>query len=102
MRKKEIQVSLSDKDILDVIFFTKKGKTVKFSINYRADINGKWWEVYRVDTAHGYLHEQRYWLTPDPIKLSRYESIDILLGYYLNEIRENYTRYRAYYIQRMR
>jgi len=102
MRKKEICLPLSDSDMLDVIFFTERGKTVKFSINYRAKIKGEWQEIYRVDTAHGYLHEQRYWLTPEPIKLSRYEPVDVLFNYYLNEIREDYLKYRNYYIQKRR
>ena len=102
LTKKEIHIPLSDSDMLDITFFTEKGKTVKFSINYRARIKGEWREVYRVDTAHGYLHEQKYWLTQEPIKLSRYEPIDALFSHYLNEIRESYTKYRNYYAQRKR
>lgn len=28
-------------------------------------------EVYRVDTAHGYLHEQRFWVSPRPKRLDQ-------------------------------
>ncbi len=78
MRKREFSNQLTSKDRLDITLFWDKGKMVKFALNYRAKIKGEWHEVYCVDTAHNYLHEQRYWITPKPIKLSKYEPVKII------------------------
>jgi len=38
--EKRGSIPLSDSDVLEVIFFTEKGKTVKFSINYKGKDKG--------------------------------------------------------------
>lgn len=68
---KKFTVPLTPKDVLDVKLEIERNKVKGFALNYRAKIRGNFFEVYRVDTAHGFLHEQRYWLTPEPIPIPR-------------------------------
>ncbi len=62
---------LEDGDVarLDFRWMIKKGKVIDFAINASLLEDGKFTDVYRVDTKHGYLHEQRFWISPKPIPL---------------------------------
>ena len=85
------EIHLSDDDRLDIILeVDEHGEITQFVINYRArfkETGDEWHEIYRIDTRHGYLHEQRYWISPDPIRIDEsqksrtqfaYEAIDRL------------------------
>lgn len=54
---------------VDFRFIIERGKILHFCINVTLEENEKTTDVYRVDTAHGYLHEQRFWISPKPKKL---------------------------------
>lgn len=54
---REFLVQLSARDALDVRIEVRQGEVVDFALNYRALIEGRWYEVVRYDTAHGYLHK---------------------------------------------
>ncbi|MBN1502090.1 hypothetical protein JW930_00975 [Candidatus Woesearchaeota archaeon] len=98
--QRRFKVSLSAYDIIDVMFIKEKEIIHKFALNYRAWIKDKWEEIYRVDNFHGFLHEQRFWISHKPVPLSEKEQIPLkeVMTRYLNEIRENYERYKFYFI----
>ncbi len=51
---------------LDFRWATKRGKVVDFAINISLLEDYKSADVFRADTKHGYLHEQRFWISPKP------------------------------------
>lgn len=101
MRTKKFCIPLTEEDIIDVKFeYNDNAEIVYFILNYRTKIDDRWHEVYRVDTAHGYLHEQRYWISDKPMPLRRIMPLKIIFDYYLSQIKENYEKYKQYYIQK--
>ena len=88
-------MELSYIDYLDVKIEIEGGHVVGFALNYRTYVNGKFHEIYRVDTAHDYLHEQKYWLSHEPIPIPSIEiNFDSLLKFYLINIKQNFERYK--------
>lgn len=61
---------------LVVKLWTEKGEVTGFVIHLYWIENAEAWlrgkekakghSVYRCDTAHGYLHEQKFWISPEP------------------------------------
>lgn len=103
MKQNEHTTLLTAEDLIDVkVMWERKGEITKFSLNYRAMINGKWVEVYRVDNYHGFLHEQRYWRSPEPIRLDEHLPLNLVVKKYVNEIVLNYKKYRYYYEENMK
>lgn len=51
---------------LDFRWVVKRRKIKEFAINLSLVEGGKSVDVFRVDTMHGYLHEQRFWISPRP------------------------------------
>ncbi|MCX6775953.1 MAG: hypothetical protein NT130_03845 [Candidatus Micrarchaeota archaeon] len=95
-RIKEFPVYLTDEDVMDVKLFQKGKEIAKFSLNYRAFIKDKWHDVYRIDSYHDYVHEQKFWKSEKPIPLPRFTSI--VTGYeikwYMQQIKGNFEHYR--------
>jgi len=102
MRKKSFEVYISPEERIDISLQTEKDKLKGFALNYRARIDGKWHQIYRIDNAHGYLHEQRYWLTPKPIALPTDEPVKVVFDRYYNFITQNYKRFRRYYLNSLK
>lgn len=101
MKKKEFCIPLTEEDMIDIkLEYNDNAQVIYFVLNYRTKINDKWHEVYRVDTTHGYLHEQRYWISDKPIPLRNIMPLKIIFDYYLFQIKENYEKYKQYYIQK--
>ncbi len=69
IREKKYTITFSPEDILDVRLLIGKSGLQGFVISYRARIGDEWNEVFRVDTAHGFLHAQRFWESAKPIEL---------------------------------
>jgi hypothetical protein len=68
-------IRLTPDDMVDVTMETEASGpvVVHIVVNYRArfkETGDRWHEIYRVDTCHRYLHEQRFWIGPDPIPLN--------------------------------
>jgi hypothetical protein len=88
---------IEEKDILDGKLFQEGGVIVKFSLNYRAEIDGKWYEIYRIDSYHKFIHEQKFWRSDKPTTIRR--TPILVRGEEVNEwikqIQENYKRYRS-------
>jgi hypothetical protein len=57
--------SLGDTVYVDYRIVTERGKVIDFAINVTLAGNGCREDVYRVDTKHGRLHEQRFWISPE-------------------------------------
>ncbi len=96
-------IPLTGADLLDVKLEIEKNKVRGFSLNYRAKIGENFFAVYRVDTAHGFLHEQRYWLTPEPIAIPTMgRELNDVFNFYLDQIKQNFEKYRNYYVNRMK
>ncbi len=101
MTTKEFCIPLTEEDMIDIkLEYNDNAQVIYFVLNYRTKINDKWHEVYRVDTAHRYLHEQRYWISDKPIPLRNIMPLKIIFDYYLFQIKENYEKYKQYYIQK--
>ncbi len=84
---------------VDYRFVKEGGEVVYFSIN--VSIVGKEdpEDVYRVDTAHGYLHEQRFWRSnePTPIPEERFASYSHAFLYYRKEVARNFITWSELY-----
>lgn len=94
---KKFTLELSAVDVMDVKLRIEKNNVVEFSLNYRTMIDGRYYEVYRVDTAHGYLHEQKCWVSPEPIPLHLHNDLNYIFDFYFDHIKENFERYKKHY-----
>lgn len=102
MRRKYI-LPLSSEDKIDLLFEIQKGEVVGFVINLRAWIADNWHEIYRIDTCHGYLHEQRFWISPNPIPMAIQADLSLkqVVNKYLEKVKQNYERYKKYYLENL-
>jgi hypothetical protein len=76
----------------------ERREVITFALNLGAYIAGRWRAVYRVDNYHGFLHEQRLWLTRRPFPLQGYDgwSARELFAHFRTFIVENASRFKAY------
>ena len=90
-------------DRVDIKLVKKNSELMKFAINYRAKILGKWRRVWRVDNAHGYIHKQELWRTKKPIPLKNFESWNMkdVFDYFFKDLEENCERYVRYYEEKL-
>ena len=100
-KKKKVAYTsvLTKEDYLDVMLIISGRKIIKFSLNYRTLIQGKWKDVYRVDNCHEFLHEQKFWRSPKPIYLKEDESklLKSIVKKYTREIILNFQKYKEYF-----
>jgi hypothetical protein len=54
---------------VDVRWKALKGIIMDFSINVSLMEAGKAFEVYRIDTKHGHLHEHKFWRSKGSVRL---------------------------------
>ena len=105
---KQFQIVVTHEDIVDVTleFEQKNGKKILtgFALSYCAFIHGSWHEVIRYDNAHGYVHVQKFWRSPNPIPLPEDEkvSFEYLVKKYRQDLVENWERYRGYIEEQVR
>jgi len=104
MGVKDYPIMITNEDIIDVKLKTEKNKVIGFAINLRCKIDDAWYAIYRIDTAHGYLHEQRFWISPEPIKLPTITGMSLknIFDFYLKHLRKSWRRYKKYYEERMK
>lgn len=100
-RTKRFRIPLSEGNMLDVRLEIEGGDLKGFALNLRCKIEDVWYQVYRVDTAHGYLHEQRFWISPEPMPLMQHGALQHVFEFYMEQMRENFERYRKYYLEKM-
>ncbi len=99
MKNKEFTTVLTNEDLIDVKLAWEDNQLWRFAINYRANIGDLWYEVYRVDNYHGFLHEQKFWRSPQPIIINDKDgwSLKMVFEYYLDEVHYNFQGYRSYF-----
>ena len=79
---------------IDVRFRTERGRVIDFSINVSVIEGDRRRDVYRVDTAHGHLHEQRFWRSPKPESIeSQYPDYNTAFNEKRKEVMENLERW---------
>lgn len=98
---KEFRIPLSEGTMLDVTIEIEGGAIKGFALNLRCKIEDRWHQVYRVDTAHGYLHEQRFWISPEPLPITQQGPLQCVFESYMEQIRENFEQYRKYYMEKV-
>ena len=91
----------TSEDLLDVVLYMCKNTIMKFALNYRALIDGKWEQIYRVDNYHGFLHEQKFWRTAEPIPIINIENLPLIyvVERYADEIHNNYYKFRRCFVE---
>ena len=104
LKKYEHTQDLTEQDRLDIKISWKNNHLTQFSLNYRAWINEKWYEVYRVDNYHGFLHKNCYWKTSEQIRIKDKDqwTLKMIFDHYVDEIVENFTKYRSYFEQSLK
>jgi hypothetical protein len=93
------EIHLSIDDILDI---TRRrngsGKVTHVVVNYRArfqETGDEWHEIYRIDNSHGYLHEQRFWIGPDPIRLEiGHRTLLDMVHETIEKLKKNHMQYK--------
>ena len=102
IKKKSIEAYLDDKNKINFTIIKEDGKFKRFAINYSAKIDDKWHAVYRVDNYHGFVHEQRLWISNEPIPLPEYESMDLkdMFDIFFQKVKDGHTRFRKYFEER--
>lgn len=87
-RRKEFAMTKTDLHArIHVMLETEKGKVVHFCINLVLLEDDKSYDIYRVDTFHGFLHEQKFWRKPEKIKLNM--DVHYAFNAKLKEVEEN-------------
>lgn len=102
IKKKSIEVYLDEKNKLNLTIIKEDGKFKRFAINYSAQIDDKWHAVYRVDNYHGFVHEQRLWISNEPIPLPEYEYMDLkeVFDISFQKVKEAHAIFRKYFEER--
>lgn len=77
---------------IDLTLTTEKGEVIAFALNLSLEIGDKIYDVYRVDTAHGYLHEQKFWISPKPRRIDATD-LKIVLEQKKKQLKENYLKW---------
>ncbi len=103
MKRKEFTTVLTSEDLIDVKLAWENNELWRFAINYRANIKDKWHEVYRVDNYHGFLHEQKFWRSPEPIVIKDKDgwSLKMVFEHYIEEVHYNFQNYRSFFEEAM-
>lgn len=95
---KKFTIVITAEDYFDVTLYFEGKKIIKFALNYRGMISNRWCEIYRVDNFHGFLHEQRFWRTKEPILIEQGgKSSDRIVEEYTEQIALNFMKYREYF-----
>ncbi len=99
IKKKTVEIYLDEENKLNFTIIKENNKFKRFAINYSAKIDDKWYPVYRVDNHHGYLHEQRLWLTKKSIPLPEYENMNLkdVFDIFFQKIKEGCLRFKQYF-----
>jgi hypothetical protein len=95
VREKHVRL-LFDGDVkIDVKQLMSGRKVKEFAINVAVIVGNKPHDVFRVDTAHGYLHVQKFWISDKPEKLQTKKKKDYVgdFGYWKDEVVKNYRSY---------
>lgn len=91
-RKEFTRIDHDNSARIDVLMDVDAGKIVHWCINLTfIDRNGVARDVYRADTCHGFMHEQRFWQSRRKIMLEG--NYDVMFHAKSKEVKENYARW---------
>ncbi len=76
---------------LDFRWVIKRRRIIDFAINISLLEGEKSIDVFRVDTKHEYLHEQRFWISPKPKPLNM--DYNVAFVEKKKEVFKNYERW---------
>ncbi len=79
-----------------------EGKITEFMVQYEILVKGKWYEVVRYDTSHGYSH--RDLIHADGRKEKGellFKDLNICLTYAENDLRTNWKNYRKRFLKEL-
>lgn len=99
MKNEKHFTHIEDDARIDFRFEIEKGKIVHFSINISIMTDDGNIDVYRVDTAHQGLHEQKFWISPKPkyLEKERKDNYNDEFNRRKKEILENFGRWAKLY-----
>ena len=81
---------------LDFRFDVRKGRIRDFAINVAVLDGEKATDVYRVDTKHKHLHEQRFWISPE-LKRLDHGDYNVAFNSKKEEVYRNYRKWVKYF-----
>ena len=71
------------------------GKVTEFIVQYELFVEGKWHQVVRYDTSHGYAHKDLMHANGRKEKFELFfQDLNICLTYAENDLRANWENYR--------
>ena len=77
-----------------------RGKITEFMVQYELFVEGKWHEVVRYDTSHGYAHRDLIHADGRKEKLELFfRDLNICLTYAENDLRANWKNYRERFLK---
>jgi hypothetical protein len=95
LARKERITALSEEDRLRVRFALQHGEPVEIMVQYEALIGGKWTQVRRYDTKHGFFHVHQMPWDKRRDKRRRLDGgLKEALTMAIKDLQENWPRYR--------
>ena len=91
MKEVDYTLPITDGDKVRIYFAKKRGKIVKFIIQYLSLTGGRWRSIIRIDTCHDYPHIHTY-------HLQKKENVVRLSG----DNNRLFTEYKEYVIKNFR
>jgi hypothetical protein len=77
-----------------------RGKITEFMVQYEIFVEGKWYEVVRYDTSHGYAHKDLIHADGRKEKFELFfKDLNICLTYAENDLRANWKDYRESFLK---
>jgi len=77
-----------------------EGKVTEFMVQYEIFVKGKWYEVVRYDTSHGYAHRDLMHADGRKEKVEMlFKDLNICLTYAENDLRANWKNYRERFLK---
>ena len=78
------------------------GNVTEFMVQYEIFVDGKWHEVVRYDTSHGYAHKDLIHADGRKEKVTLFfKDLNICLTYAENDLRANWKNYRDKFLKEL-
>ena len=78
------------------------GNVTEFMVQYEVFVEGKWHEVVRYDTSHGYAHKDLIHADGRKEKVTLFfKDLNICLTYAENDLRANWKNYRDKFLKEL-
>lgn len=86
---------------MHIEFRENRGRIEHFVIQYAASVDGRWHDIMRIDTSHGYAHKHTCHLHSEEYIINLTEPGDDLndvFTEYLEYIKENFEKIKGNYL----